>query len=141
MTAAQAAKIEAKRAEKAAKAAAKAAAKKDKKKGQGLGMGCSELRQRVLGAGTSGAGGVGLETAEIEGKLNPFHVGEVSKWHPAGVDLRVGQSCGSFAGIIGGVLAGLGRSPRCAVAEIDGLFVFLAYVASCWALGVAASFK
>lgn len=81
LTAAQAAKIEAKRAEKAAKAAAKAAAKKDKKKGQGLGMGCTELRLKVLEAARTGGGGGGggstIGTEEIERKLDPFCVGEV----------------------------------------------------------------
>lgn len=79
LTAAQAAKIEAKRAEKAAKAAAKAAAKKDKKKGQGLGVGCSEFRLRVQGAsGSAGAGSsVGMDKAKDA--LDPFRVGEVSE--------------------------------------------------------------
>lgn len=73
MSAAQIAKIEAKRAAKAAKAAAKGAAKKEKKKAAGLGMGCAELRQSV--APSSGAAAVGVE--DILGKIDPFRTGEV----------------------------------------------------------------
>ncbi|CAM9460398.1 unnamed protein product, partial [Ectocarpus fasciculatus] len=72
MSAAQIAKIEAKRAAKAAKAAAKGAAKKEKKKAAGLGVGCAELRQRVAPAGTAAA--VGAD--EIAAKIDPFRTGE-----------------------------------------------------------------
>lgn len=72
MSAAQIAKIEAKRAAKAAKAAAKGAAKKEKKKAAGLGVGCAELRQRVA---ASGGSVVGVE--EVGRKLDPFRTGEV----------------------------------------------------------------
>lgn len=75
MSAAQIAKIEAKRAAKAAKAAAKGAAKKEKKKAAGLGVGCAELRQLVAPAG---AAVVGAE--EIATKLDPFRTGEVRGW-------------------------------------------------------------
>lgn len=74
MSAAQIAKIEAKRAAKAAKAAAKGAAKKEKK-AAGLGVGCAELRQLVAPSG--GGGSVGAE--EIAAKLDPFRMGEVRK--------------------------------------------------------------
>lgn len=74
MSAAQIAKIEAKRAAKAAKAAAKGAAKKEKKKAAGLGVGCAELRQLVAPSG-GGGGAVGAE--EIAAKLDPFRTGEV----------------------------------------------------------------
>lgn len=73
MSAAQIAKIEAKRAAKAAKAAAKGAAKKEKKKAAGLGVGCAELRQLVAPSG--GSNSVGAE--EIAAKLDPFRTGEV----------------------------------------------------------------
>lgn len=72
MSAAQVAKIEAKRAAKAAKAAAKGAAKKEKKKGAGLGVGCAELRQLVS---PTGVAVVGVE--EVIRKLDPFRTGEV----------------------------------------------------------------
>lgn len=76
MSAAQIAKIEAKRAAKAAKAAAKGAAKKEKKKAAGLGVGCAELRQLVApSAAGGGASAVGAE--EIAAKLDPFRTGEV----------------------------------------------------------------
>ncbi|CBJ27242.1 Histidyl-tRNA Synthetase Similar to Histidine Ammonia-Lyase [Ectocarpus siliculosus] len=72
MSAAQIAKIEAKRAAKAAKAAAKGAAKKEKKKAAGLGVGCAELKQRVAPAGAAAA--VGAD--EIAAKIDPFRTGE-----------------------------------------------------------------
>lgn len=75
MSAAQIAKIEAKRAAKAAKAAAKGAAKKEKKKAAGLGVGTAELRQLVAPAGAADAPAVGAE--EIAAKLDPFRTGEV----------------------------------------------------------------
>lgn len=75
MSAAQIAKIEAKRAAKAAKAAAKGAAKKEKKKAAGLGVGCAELRQLVAPSGAGAAALVGAE--EIAAKLDPFRTGEV----------------------------------------------------------------
>lgn len=83
MSAAQIAKIEAKRAAKAAKAAAKGAAKKEKKKAAGLGVGCAELRQLVApvapaGAAAAAATVVGAE--EIATKLDPFRTGEVRGW-------------------------------------------------------------
>lgn len=71
MSAAQIAKIEAKRAAKAAKQAAKQAGKKDKKKGAGLGVGCAELRQRVAPAGSA----AGVE--EVTKLLDPFRTDEV----------------------------------------------------------------
>lgn len=73
MTAAQIAKIEAKRAAKAAKAAAKGAAKKEKKKAAGLGVGCAELRQRLLSSVAPL-----LELNEISRKIDPFLTGDVS---------------------------------------------------------------
>lgn len=75
MSAAQIAKIEAKRAAKAAKAAAKGAAKKEKKKAAGLGVGCAELRQLV-----TPAGGAVVGAEEIATKLDPFRTGEVRGW-------------------------------------------------------------
>lgn len=73
MSAAQIAKIEAKRAAKAAKAAAKGAAKKEKKKAAGLGVGCAELRLLVAAPGA--AVEVGVE--EVKRKIDPFRTGEV----------------------------------------------------------------
>lgn len=73
MTAAQIAKIEAKRAAKAAKAAAKGAAKKEKKKAAGLGVGCAELRQRISPAGMPLP-----ELKEMSRKIDPFSTGDVS---------------------------------------------------------------
>ena len=73
MTAAQIAKIEAKRAAKAAKAAAKGAAKKEKKKAAGLGVGCAELRQRILPSVAPL-----LELNELSRKIDPFLTGDVS---------------------------------------------------------------
>lgn len=73
MTAAQIAKIEAKRAAKAAKAAAKGAAKKEKKKAAGLGVGCTELRQRIFPSVAPL-----LELNELSRKIDPFLTGDVS---------------------------------------------------------------
>lgn len=79
MSAAQIAKIEAKRAAKAAKAAAKGAAKKEKKKAAGLGVGCAEFRQAVAPARDSSRVGaaVAVEVEEVTRKLDPFRTGEV----------------------------------------------------------------
>lgn len=72
MSAAQIAKIEAKRAAKAAKQAAKQAGKKEKKKAAGLGIGCAELRQRVAPVGKA------VDVEEVTKLLDPFRTGEVS---------------------------------------------------------------
>lgn len=72
MSAAQIAKIEAKRAAKAAKAAAKGAAKKEKKKAAGLGVGCAELRLLVAPPGA-----VEVAVDEVKRKIDPFRTGEV----------------------------------------------------------------
>lgn len=85
MSAAQIARIEAKRAEKAAKQAAKAAAKQDKKKGPGLGVGCAEMRRRVLqpsGVGGIGGGGEGGAaergvSVDVLRNIDPFRTGDV----------------------------------------------------------------